>query len=115
MSGAYFALRLVFSFIIAAMITYAIYEQDERERSAALEEGDKRSRYVAYFPPLLYPLFVTLLLALTLAFETFGDLRTVDVLAVFFEVFFYVALFYALLLALLPLLRRRISARGRTN
>ncbi|MBR6739047.1 MAG: M56 family metallopeptidase, partial [Oscillospiraceae bacterium] len=111
MSGAYFALRLVFSFIIAAMITYAIYEQDERERSAALEEGDKRSRYVAYFPPLLYPLFVTLLLALTLAFETFGDLRTVDVLAVFFEVFFYVALFYALLLALLPLLRRRISAR----
>ena len=47
MSGAYLALRTVIAIFLAAAVVYAIYEQDERERSAALEPEDNNNRYRA--------------------------------------------------------------------
>ena len=112
MSGAYLALRTVIAIFLAAAVVYAIYEQDERERSAALEPEDNNNRYRAYLPPMLYPLFIGLLLLMILLFWQVGgaDVLT-QALAIGFEVFFAATVYYALLLMLLPWLRRRISAR----
>ena len=99
-------MRGILALFFAGMMIWAVYDRDDRE---ALDDSNTR-RYTPIFPVMTLPLFVALLMLLSLLGH--DPQMQKKAFSLCFSVFLHISVYYLLLLALLPLLRRTIRARS---
>lgn len=102
-------IRSFFILIIAAAISYSIFDRQEQEKLHS-RYNDDHLRYRPYVPGALIPMYLVILLIYT-AYKV-GLKGTLEYLpALCFNVFLYISIYDLLLLCVLPLLRRWFSSR----
>lgn len=99
-------MRGILALFFAGMMIWAVYNRDDRE---ALDDSNTR-RYTPIFPVMTLPLFVALLMLLSLLGH--DPRMQKKAFSLCFSVFLHISVYYLLLLALLPLLRRTLRARS---
>lgn len=102
--------RIFFLFTLTIAWIFSIEAAEERERNAQLKPN--RGRYGPYFPNTVLPLFLGILVLLTLPIPLLWDGGMgKKLLAMCFSIFLQISLYYVLLALTIPLLRRRCNAR----
>lgn len=100
----------LFAAIIGGMFSWIVFSRYDAEIGEENGTTDQQ-RYLPYVPGMVLPLFLAVLVGLTLFYDG-GKAAAQMTLSFCFGIFLHISVYYVLLMAVLPLLRRHFSARA---